>query len=85
MKFQVIQQFLGDVAWGDLDYLVVDCPPGTGDEPLSIAQLVGQPGAAVVVTTPPEVAHADVRRNIGLRTRFRSLVRGVGGGTELVL
>ena len=41
IKFKVIQQFLADVAWGDLDYLVVDCPPGTGDEPLSIAQLVG--------------------------------------------
>jgi ATP-binding protein involved in chromosome partitioning len=64
MKFKVIQQFLCDVAWGDLDYLVVDCPPGTGDEPLSVAQLIGRPAAAVVVTTPQELAVADVRRCI---------------------
>jgi ATP-binding protein involved in chromosome partitioning len=64
MKYKVIQQFLCDVAWGDLDYLVVDCPPGTGDEPLSVAQLIGRPAAAVVVTTPQELAVADVRRCI---------------------
>jgi ATP-binding protein involved in chromosome partitioning len=62
MKFKVIQQFLCDVAWGDLDYLVVDCPPGTGDEPLSVAQLIGRPAAAVVVTTPQELAVADAHR-----------------------
>ncbi|MDD2763188.1 MAG: Mrp/NBP35 family ATP-binding protein [Opitutaceae bacterium] len=61
-KHSVIRQFLSDVRWGELDYLVVDCPPGTGDEPLAVVQLAGEPAAAVVVTTPQEVAVADVRR-----------------------
>ncbi len=62
LKFGVIRQFLADVAWESLDYLVVDCPPGTGDEPLSVAQLVGRPAGAVIVTTPQELAINDVRR-----------------------
>jgi len=61
-KFHVIRQFLKDVAWGRLDYLVVDSPPGTGDEPMSVAQLVGSSAAAVIVTTPQDVAVSDVRR-----------------------
>jgi ATP-binding protein involved in chromosome partitioning len=61
-KHGVIRQFLQDVAWGPLDYLVVDSPPGTGDEPMSIAQLVGSPAGAIIVTTPQEVAITDVRR-----------------------
>ncbi len=61
-KFGVIHQFLKDVAWGPLDYLVVDSPPGTGDEPLSVAQLVGSPAGAVIVTTPQDLAISDVRR-----------------------
>jgi len=61
-KHAVIRQFLADVAWGELDYLVVDSPPGTGDEPMSIAQLVGSPAGAIIVTTPQEVAISDVRR-----------------------
>jgi Mrp family chromosome partitioning ATPase len=77
MKYKVIQQFLCDVAWGDLDYLVVDCPPGTGDEPLSVAQLIGRPAAAVVVTTPQELAVADVRRCITFCQKAELPIAGV--------
>ncbi len=63
LKHGVIQQFLSDCDWGDLDFLVVDCPPGTGDEPLSIARLIPD-AKAVIVTTPQEVALADVRKSI---------------------
>ncbi len=62
LKFNVIRQFLGEANWGPLDYLVVDSPPGTGDEPLSVAQLVGDGASAVLVTTPQALAVADVRR-----------------------
>lgn len=61
-KYSIIRQFLRDVKWGELDDLVVDCPPGTGDEPLAVVQLAGMPATAVVVTTPQTVAVADVRR-----------------------
>jgi ATP-binding protein involved in chromosome partitioning len=57
----LVKQFLQDVLWGELDYLIVDMPPGTGDVQLSLAQLVPVQGA-VLVTTPQEVAVADVRR-----------------------
>ncbi|HEY6187976.1 MAG TPA: Mrp/NBP35 family ATP-binding protein [Pyrinomonadaceae bacterium] len=57
----LVKQFLTDVRWGELDYLIVDMPPGTGDVQLSLAQLVPVQGA-VLVTTPQEVAVADVRR-----------------------
>ena len=64
LKMGVIRQFLTDVAWGELDYLVVDAPPGTGDEPLSVAQLIGRVDGAIVVTTPQELALADVRKGV---------------------
>ncbi|MGI6657433.1 MAG: P-loop NTPase [Desulfobulbus sp.] len=63
LKIQAIRQFLADMAWGQLDYLVIDAPPGTGDEPLTVAQTI--PGVrALVVTTPQSVALADVRKSI---------------------
>jgi Mrp family chromosome partitioning ATPase len=65
MKYTLIRQFLKDVDWGRLDYLVVDSPPGTGDEPLAVAQLVGKPASAVLVTTPQDLAVSDVRRSVG--------------------
>jgi Mrp family chromosome partitioning ATPase len=64
LKHGVLQQFLGEVEWGDLDYLIVDLPPGTGDEPLSIAHLIGQVDGSVVVTTPQEVALLDSRKAV---------------------
>jgi len=69
MKHNVIGQFLREVNWGELDFLVVDLPPGTGDEPLSIAQLIkGIDGVnapyAIVVTTPQEVALLDSRKSV---------------------
>ena len=62
-KTGIIRQFIADVKWGDLDFLIVDSPPGTGDEPLSVAQtIIG--ARALIVTTPQDVALADVRKSI---------------------
>jgi ATP-binding protein involved in chromosome partitioning len=77
MKMAVIKQFLMDVDWGDLDYLVVDAPPGTGDEPLSVCQLIENADGAVVVTTPQEVALAAVRRSITFCRKLNLPVFGV--------
>ena len=77
MKHSLIRQFLRDVNWGPLDFLVVDSPPGTGDEPLSVIQLVGQPASAIVVTTPQDVAVADVRRSITFCRKLGLPVAGV--------
>lgn len=63
-KHGFLDQFVNKVQWGELDTLVVDCPPGTGDEVLSIVQLFGKVGGAVIVTTPQEVAMLDVRKCI---------------------
>jgi len=76
-KYGVIKQFLKDVEWGELDYLVVDSPPGTGDEPLAVAQLIGKTDGAVVVTTPQEVAVQDVRRCIVFCRQLEVPVLGV--------
>jgi len=64
LKMAAIKQFLKDVAWGDLDFLIVDSPPGTGDEPFSVIQLIGRLDGAVIVTTPQRVAAANVRKSI---------------------
>ncbi|HIJ41585.1 MAG TPA: P-loop NTPase [Deltaproteobacteria bacterium] len=63
LKIGVIRQFISDIQWNDLDYLIIDSPPGTGDEPLILAQTI--PGAkALIVTTPQEISLADVRKSI---------------------
>jgi Mrp family chromosome partitioning ATPase len=77
MKYGVIRQFLKDVAWGELDYLVVDSPPGTGDEPLSVAQLIGSGARAVIVTTPQELAIADVRRCVSFCNSLSLPILGI--------
>lgn len=76
MKFSVIKQFIGDVAWGDLDYLIIDSPPGTGDEPLTVAQTI-RDAKALIVTTPQEIALADVRKSINFCKAVKMEVLGV--------
>ncbi len=75
LKMTAIKQFLGDVKWGNLEYLVVDLPPGTGDEPLSIAQLIK--GNAIIVTTPQDVALLDSRRAVNFARRLGMNIIGI--------
>ncbi|MFO7666896.1 MAG: Mrp/NBP35 family ATP-binding protein [Desulfobacterales bacterium] len=63
IKYSAIKQFIGDVDWGELDFLLIDSPPGTGDEPLTVAQTI-KDAKAIIVTTPQEVSLADVRKSI---------------------
>ena len=63
LKHQAIKQFISDIDWGRLDYLVIDSPPGTGDEPLSVVQTIPE-AQAIIVTTPQEISLADVRKSI---------------------
>jgi Mrp family chromosome partitioning ATPase len=72
-----IKQFLEEVEWGRLDYLIVDLPPGTGDEPLSIAQLIPSPDGAVIVTTPQDVALLSVRKSINFAKAVKLRVIGI--------
>lgn len=76
MKIGAIEQLLGETNWGDLDFLVIDCPPGTGDEPLSIAQLVPE-AHALIVTTPQRIAALDVRKSISFARRMELEIIGV--------
>lgn len=76
LKMKLIQQFLGDVVWGELDWLIIDSPPGTGDEPLSIAQLIPATGA-IVVTTPQEVSLMDSRKAVNFARVLKLQVYGI--------
>lgn len=77
MKIGVVNQFLYEVKWGDLDFLIIDLPPGTGDEPLSIGQSFSNQDAAVIVTTPQEVASADVRKSISFCHKLGLSILGI--------
>jgi len=77
MKMGVIKQLLTDVQWGELDYLIVDFPPGTGDEPLSVAQLIPDSDGAVIVTTPQDLSLQDVRKSINFCRQLQIPVLGV--------
>ncbi|MDK2915648.1 MAG: ATP-binding protein involved in chromosome partitioning [Euryarchaeota archaeon] len=77
MKMAVIRQFLEDVNWGDLDYLVVDLPPGTGDEALTIAQLAPNIAGAVIVTTPQDVAILDSSKAVEFIKKLELRVLGI--------
>lgn len=77
MKNGVIRQFLEDVDWGELDCLVVDCPPGTGDEPLSVIQLIGNADGAILVTTPQNVSAVDVSKSVNFCRQLNLPVVGI--------
>lgn len=77
LKWNVIKQFLKDVEWGELDYLIVDAPPGTGDEPLTVCQLIEDADGAVIVTTPQDVSVLDVRKCINFCGHLNTPVLGV--------
>jgi len=76
LKIKLIQQFIGDVVWGELDYLIIDSPPGTGDEPLTIAQLIPASGA-IVVTTPQEVSLLDSRKAVNFARKLDLTIHGI--------
>ncbi|MBN2621656.1 Mrp/NBP35 family ATP-binding protein [candidate division WOR-3 bacterium] len=76
LKMKLIQQFIGDVLWGDLDYLIIDSPPGTGDEPLSVAQLIPATGA-IIVTTPQEVSLLDSRKAVNFARKLNLKIYGI--------
>jgi len=76
LKIGVIRQFISDIEWNDLDYLIIDSPPGTGDEPLTVAQTI--PGAkALIVTTPQEISLADVRKSINFCRQVNMEILGL--------
>lgn len=77
MKMNVIKQLLAEVNWGKLDYLVIDFPPGTGDEPLSVAQLIPNSDGAIIVTTPQDLSVNDVRKCINFCRQVHVPVLGV--------
>jgi len=77
MKMGAIRQFLSDVDWGDLDFLVIDLPPGTGDEPLSVVQYLPGADGAVIVTTPQDVALLDVSKAVSFAQLLNLNVIGI--------
>jgi len=83
LKMITIKQFLADVNWGELDYLIVDSPPGTGDEPLSVCQLIPDMNGAIVVTTPQDVAILDSRKSVlfakELKVPFIGIIENMSG------
>ena len=77
LKMGAIKQFLSDVFWGDLDCLIIDLPPGTGDEPLSVAQLIPEIDGAIIVTTPQDVALLDSRKSVNFAKELGMPVIGI--------
>jgi len=77
LKMGVIKQFLSDVNWGTLDFLIVDSPPGTGDEPLSVCQLISDLNGVLIVTTPQDVAILDSRKSVLFAKELNLPVMGI--------
>jgi len=77
VKHGMIEQFMSDVNWGELDFLIIDLPPGTGDEPLSVAHIIGNVDGSVIVTTPQEVALLDSRKSVTFARKLDIPVYGI--------
>lgn len=77
LKHSAINQFLGEVDWGDLDFHVIDLPPGTGDEPLSVAHLIKNVDGSIIVTTPQDVALLDSRKSVNFSKMIKIPVMGI--------
>ncbi|MCW4011103.1 MAG: Mrp/NBP35 family ATP-binding protein [Candidatus Bathyarchaeota archaeon] len=77
LKMQLIRQFLSDIAWGDLDFLFIDLPPGTGDEPLSVVQLIPNLDGVIIVTMPSEVSEAVVKKSVSFAKQADVPIIGV--------
>ena len=77
LKMGAIKQFLGEIEWGELDYLIIDSPPGTGDEPLSICQLIPEADGSIIVTTPQDVALIDSRKTVRFSQTLKIPVLGI--------
>ncbi|MDA8144314.1 MAG: Mrp/NBP35 family ATP-binding protein [Thermoplasmatales archaeon] len=77
LRHKAIQQFLEDVAWGERDYIILDMPPGTGDEGLSVAQLVPDADGIIIVVTPQDVALLDARKAMNFATQLKLPVLGI--------
>jgi Mrp family chromosome partitioning ATPase/predicted Fe-Mo cluster-binding NifX family protein len=76
LKIGVIRQFIADIEWEDLDYMIIDSPPGTGDEPLTVAQTIPD-ARALIVTTPQEISLADVRKSINFCRQVHMKILGL--------
>jgi Mrp family chromosome partitioning ATPase len=77
VKMGAIRQFLEEVHWGNLDYLIIDLPPGTGDEPLSIAQLIPDITGTVIITTPQEIALLDSKKAVNFAKTLKIPIIGI--------
>ncbi len=77
LKMGAIKQFLGEIEWGELDYLIIDSPPGTGDEPLSVCQLIPEADGSIIVTTPQDVALIDSRKTVRFSEALKIPVLGI--------
>jgi ATP-binding protein involved in chromosome partitioning len=77
LKMKAIKQFIEEVEWGELDYLIIDSPPGTGDEPLSVIQLISGIDGVIIVTTPQDVALLDSRKAVNFVRELKAPVLGI--------
>ncbi len=77
LKMRAIQQFLSDIVWGDLDFLFIDLPPGTGDEPLSVMQLLPELDGVIIVTIPSEVSQMVVKKAVTFSRQLKIPIIGI--------